>query len=205
LLVRGFFCLHCGTLYYSIPYLCHSANPMNIRFDNITLRPLDKNDATQLLALIDRNRPRLLDYFPVTSRSITDINSSKYYIKQKIAEAAKREHYTYVIEDDSKTLQGIFILKNIDWWVPKGELAYFIDKDLEGKGIMTKVMAEMVRYCFDTLEMNKLFILTSTDNYASRKIAEKNGFKVEGILRKNYRIPTGLVDNIHYGLLRGEE
>ena len=177
---------------------------MNIQFDNYILRLLEKNDAVQLLALIDRNRPRLLDYFPVTSRSITDIKTAKNYIKQKTAEAAKREHYTYVIEDENKTLQGLFILKNIDWWVPKGELAYFIDKDIEGKGIMTKAMAEMVRYCFDSLDMNKLFILTSTDNQSSRKIAEKNGFKVEGILRQNYRIPSGLVDNVHYGLLRGE-
>ena len=201
----GLFYLHCCTLCFSITYLCYSATLMNIRFDNLTLRPPEKNDAIKLLALIDRNRERLLDYFPVTSRQIVDLRTCKYYIKQKTTEAAKREHYTFVIEDENKTLLGLFILKNIDWWVPKGEMAYFIDKDREGKGIMTKAMAEMIRYCFDTLEMNKLFILTSTDNHASRKIAEKNGFKIEVILRENYRITSGLVDNVHYGLLKGEE
>jgi RimJ/RimL family protein N-acetyltransferase len=177
---------------------------MTIRFDNFTLRPLEKNDAVQFLALIDNNRARLRDYFPNTSQQITDLGTCKKYIKQKTAEAGNREIYSFVLVDEKKDLQGLFILKNIDWWVPKGELAYFIDKDLEGKGIMTRALSEIVTYCFDTLDMNKLFILTSTDNHASRKIAEKNGFKIEGILRQNYRIPSGLVDNVHYGLLKAE-
>ncbi len=178
---------------------------MTIQFDNFILRPIQEHDKVQFLTLIDRNRVRLRDYFPVTSREITDLKTCKNYIKQKTAEANKREHYSFVIEDENKRLQGLFILKNLDWWVPKCELAYFIDKDMEGKGIMTRGLSALIKYCFDTLKMNKLFILTSTDNYASRKIAEKNGFKIEGILRQNYRIPSGLVDNVHYGLLRGEE
>ena len=118
-------------------------------------------------------------------------------------QADKKEHFCFVIEDENNNLQGLLIIKNIDWRVPKGELAYFIDRGLEGKGIMTKALTHLANWCFQTLGINKLFILTATGNEASRKTDEKNGFEIEGILRKNFRIASGdLVDMVYYGLLK---
>ncbi len=176
---------------------------MNITIDNLTLRPLESNDASAFFDLIDRNRIRLRDYFPVTISVITNLENCKRYIEEKAEQALIREHYCYVIADKQSRLLGLIILKNIDWRVPKGELAYFIDKDYEGKGITSRALSALVSYCFDTMEMNKLFILTAVDNHPSRKLAEKTGFETEGILRKNFRLSDGrLVDNVYYGLLR---
>jgi len=179
---------------------------MNIAFDNRTLRSIENNDAPQLLSLIERNRARLTDYFPVTSNEITTLETSRNYIANKLELAEKREHFCFVVEDANPGLLGLFILKNFDWLVPKCEIAYFIDKDREGKGIMTGALSVLIKYCFEEMSMNKLFIMTATDNLPSRKVAEKNGFEVEGILRKNFRVPAGgLVDMVYYGLIRNEQ
>jgi RimJ/RimL family protein N-acetyltransferase len=170
---------------------------MNIPFLNLNLRMLAGTDSAQLLELIDRNRPRLLNYFPMTAASITNLTSSFTFVNEKLELAKKKNHFVMLIENEEKQLRGLFFLKNIDWGVPKAELAYFIDKDLEGKGVMTKALCEVVNYGFYTLGMNRLYIITGVDNHASRKIAEKNGFEVEGILRRNFRIASGeLVDNV---------
>ena len=176
---------------------------MEQQIADFNLRHLAVNDGTQFLNLIDRNRQRLLDFFPVTTASITNLESAFKYVDQHLAMEARKEQYILVLEDKEMLLQGMIIIKNIDWRVPKAELAYFIDKNLQGQGIMTKALGEAVTYGFEELGMNRLFIITSVDNLSSRRIAEKNGFEAEGVLRKNFRISNGeLIDNVCYGKLK---
>jgi len=175
---------------------------MNLSFLNLTLRDLTKEDGPEFYSLIDRNRLRLRNYFPVTIATISGLDACFKYIDEKVDQASNREHYAFVLEDENKQLQGLFFIKNIDWRIPKGELAYFIDKGLEGNGIMTKALGAVADYGFTNLGMNKLFLITATDNLPSRKIAEKNNFKLEGILRSNFKLSSGeLVDMAYYGLL----
>ena len=177
---------------------------MNISFLNLTLRSLTIEDGPEFYALIDRNRLRLRDYFPVTTATIINLDACFKYLDNKLDQANKKEHFTFVIEDVNQQLRGLFFIKNIDWRVPKAELAYFIDKMLEGKGIMTSALGAVVDYGFNYLQINKLFLLTATDNLPSRKIAEKNRFQLEGILRSNFKLCSGeLTDMAYYGLLRG--
>ncbi|MCL5028997.1 MAG: GNAT family N-acetyltransferase [Bacteroidetes bacterium] len=50
--------------------------------------------------------------------------------------------------------------------------------------------------------MNKVFLRIAEDNISSRRVAEKNGFIVEGILRQDFNISEGeRIDVIYYGLL----
>ncbi len=176
---------------------------MKQHFKDFKFRLLTTNDGAKLLELINRNRQRLVDYFPVTSSAITNLDSSFKYVDQYLGMEARKEQFILVLEDKDNLLQGMILIKNIDWRVPKAELAYFIDKSLQGKGIMTRALEATVRYGFEELGMNRLFIITSVDNHSSRKIAEKNGFEAEGLLRKNFRISSGeLIDNVYYGKLK---
>ena len=70
---------------------------------------------------------------------------------------------------------------------------------------MTKALAEMINYCFGTLKLNKLFLRSSPLNFGSIKAAEKNGFKLEGFMRKDFKNGNGvLIDIAYYGLLNKE-
>lgn len=173
-------------------------------FDNYSIRLIHPDDTEQLLALINANRTRISNYFQKTSKAVYDKSSSKAYIKASIKAANLKEHYCFVIEDPLEhKLSGVIFLKKFDWAIPKCELGYFIDKDKEGKGITTKALAEIINYCFDSLKLNKLFLRAAVDNFQSKKVAEKNGFITEGILRKDFKTQDGvLIDVAYYGLLR---
>jgi len=176
---------------------------MNVSFQNLALRHLNAEDGRELYRLVDRNRYRLQNYFPVTVNTLASLSGAFKYVDDKLKEEAEKMHYTFVLEAADHTLQGAIFIKNIDWRVPKAELAYFIDESLEGRGIMTRAISEVVQFGFGDLDMNKMYIITSVDNTASRKMAEKNGFETEGILRSNFRIATGeLIDMVYYGILR---
>lgn len=173
-------------------------------FDNYIIRLIRQEDAEQFLELVMANRPYISNYFQTTSKTVYDKKSAKEYIKTKINLANDKVHYCFVIEDISEhKLSGSLFLKNFDWTIPKCELGYFIDKNKEGKGITTKATAEIIKFCFDRLKLNKLFLRAAADNFPSRKVAEKNGFIAEGIIRNDFKTENGvLIDVVYYGLLR---
>jgi RimJ/RimL family protein N-acetyltransferase len=178
---------------------------MNKHFDTYRMRLIAEEDAPGLFRLIEKNRIRLRDYFPNSIKSIVTEESALQYILEKTRQCQNKVFYCFVIESvkEGKELIGIVFLKNVEWTIPKAELAYFIDQDYERMGIITKSISFVITYSFDTLKLNKLYLRVSGDNKASQRVAEKNGFRTEGTLRSDFKTSDGkLIDLIYYGLLR---
>jgi len=174
-----------------------------MQFGNYIIRLISKEDAVLFFKLICNNTNRLNNYLPKTTKANSSLEFTKIYIDQKIHQAEAKENFCFVLEDIiTKDLVGAIFLKSFDWSVPKCELAYFIDKNHEGKGVISKALKEIIDYCFSTLKLNKLFLRTAMDNEGSKKVAEKNGFVQEGILRKDFMTKESeLIDVIYYGLV----
>ena len=173
----------------------------------IEIRPVEMDDYTDVYNIIEKNRERLVMYFPKTSRSIKDIETTKKFIKQKIKQAWQKEQFCFVTSmKSSARIIGMIMIKNIDWTIPKAELAYFIDKDFEGMGITSNAVQSVVEFCFERLEMEKLYIKFNPENAASKKVAIKNGFEKEGFLKREFRTGQGqLTDVERYGLLKKQK
>lgn len=126
------------------------------------------------------------------------------YVEDKVALADKREMFVFVILVEEK-IAGLLIVKNINWRIPKCELAYFIDRTHEGQSVMSVALDMLLEHCFNTLKMHKIYICVSPENERSRRLPIKKGFKLEGLLRHEFRIETGeLVDVEYYGKIKGE-
>jgi ribosomal-protein-serine acetyltransferase len=168
------------------------------------VRLMEKEDFTEIYSLIEKNRDRLLMYFPKTSAGIKDLEAAKKFARHKVRQALEREQYYFVVALKSVAeIIGMVMVKNIDWTIPKGELAYFIDHNYEGIGITSNAVKRVVEYCFKELEMEKLYIKFNPENVGSKKVAIKNGFEKEGFLKREFRTGLGeLTDVERYGLLR---
>lgn len=168
------------------------------------VRLIEKEDFEELYNLIERNRERLLMYFPKTSVTIKDLDKAKKFVKQKVKQALEREQFCFVISlYSNNTIIGMVMVKNIDWTIPKGELAYFIDENYEGIGITSNAVKYVVEYCFKELEMEKLYIKFNPENVGSKRVAIKNGFEKEGFLKREFRTGLGELSDVErYGLLR---
>ncbi len=168
------------------------------------IRLIEKEDFTEIYDLIEKNRERLIMYFPKTSAVIKDLEAAKKFAKQKVKQALERQQYCFLIALESHAeIIGMVMVKNIDWTIPKGELAYFIDENYEGVGITSNAVKWVVEYCFEQLEMEKLYIKFNPQNAGSKKVAIKNGFEKEGLLKREFRTGLGeLTDVERYGLLR---
>ena len=172
--------------------------------EGIEIRLITKDDVIPFYELIEKNRQRLTMYFPKTLKRIRDLDSTRLFIDLKMNEAAKKEGYWFIVisQKDNRFI-GSLVIKDLDLTVPKCELAYFIDEDHEGKGITTKATQWLVSYCFDELDMVKIFVRVNPANEGSKRVALKNGFIKEGYMKKEYRNGYGeLTDAEHYGLVR---
>lgn len=171
-------------------------------FRNYTVRLISEHDAEALFSLIDRNRPRL-DFFAGTLSKTTTPGDTRLFIQDMMQRKESRAYFPFfVTRNEDGAAVGFIDVKNIDWHIPKAELGCFIDEEYAGKGVSFNALSAVVDHCFAEQGINKLFLHTHPDNTAARRLAEKCGFEVEGIIRKDYRTARGnIVDLVYYGRL----
>ena len=84
----------------------------------------------------------------------------------------------------------------------KIEIGYWLRSDLQGKGIISKSLTKLIDYAFSELNMRKVQISAAVDNQASRRVCERLGFKLEGIITRAENLNGRVVDHVVYGLNR---
>lgn len=96
-------------------------------------------------------------------------------------------------------------LKNIDKLNKHAELGIAIgDKTYWGKGYGLSAMKEMLRWGFDQLDLNKIWLRVEIDNLKAITSYKRIGYVEEGILRQD-RLRNGeFVDRIRMSMLRSE-
>lgn len=173
-----------------------------MHFNDHHVRLLSENDADALFYLIDRNRKRLEDFFAGTVAKTKNLEGTRNYVKEVMQRIESNTYFPFVVTGGDELMIGFVDVKNIDWNIPKGELGCFIDEAHAGKGVSFRALTAVVDWCFAEKGFRKLFLRTHQDNTAARKLAEKCGFEVEGIIRKDYKTTRGdLVDLVYYGRL----
>ncbi len=137
-----------------------------------------------------------------------------------IAKTTKPEHSYEFIQDTLRKLNdqellalGIFYdgaliggLSMHEWHhdTRRAQLGYWIAREYEGRGIVTRVLEAFITYIFANIGLNKLEIHYVAANARSGNVAERLGFRVEGLLRKCALRNGQLEDMVVTGLLRTE-
>jgi [ribosomal protein S5]-alanine N-acetyltransferase len=85
------------------------------------------------------------------------------------------------------------------------EIGYHLfDPGARNKGVMGEALRLAVRYLFSRHKINRLQVVTAPENEASKRLALKCGFKLEGTLRGNIFHDGHNSDSLLYSLLRAE-
>jgi len=85
------------------------------------------------------------------------------------------------------------------------EIGYqILKKEDRGRGYGTEALRMIVAFLFESKPIPRLEIVTTADNSAARRIAEKCGFRHEGTMRSSFYVRGRYVDSVVYGLLREE-
>ncbi|MDD3303044.1 MAG: GNAT family protein [Candidatus Gracilibacteria bacterium] len=84
------------------------------------------------------------------------------------------------------------------------EIGYWLGKKYWGNGIIPECVEKMKEISFDVIGAEKVIITTIKENMNSRRVAEKSGFKLDGILRNDMYVKGAFFDKVVYSFLREE-
>ena len=84
-------------------------------------------------------------------------------------------------------------------------IGYWVAAPARGQGVCTRALTLLSRWALTEPELRRLELITDPDNHASQRVAEKVGFRREGVLRSHLLHPDGrLRDSVMFSLLPGE-
>jgi ribosomal-protein-serine acetyltransferase len=178
---------------------------MNIKLrvdDNIVLYLLDHDHAEALYQLVKTNRLHLREWLPWVDqmRSVEDFRK---YINSSKQRYASHTEMGYVILINY-VMVGRIGLYNIDVFNKSASIGYWLGKEWEGKGIITRCCKAVIDEGFKRLKLNRIEIRAAVENFKSQAIPQRLGFKKEGIIRQGEFVNNQFVDLYVYSMLKDE-
>jgi ribosomal-protein-serine acetyltransferase len=170
--------------------------------ENITLEIIDDHHAEALHALVDENRTYLKTWLPWVDHMKT-VDNFRRFIKESRKRYADRNEIAYVIIYN-KILIGRIGLYHLDHQNKIASIGYWIDKESQGYGIITRCCNSIINYAFSSLDFNRIEIKCGTENIKSSSIAERLNFKKEGILRQAEMHQDRFIDLYLYSMLKND-
>ncbi len=167
--------------------------------ERLRLRPFTDADADDLFAL--QSNARVLRYWD--SAPWTDRSQVASFMAGCRRMADEGTGARPAIERKS---DGAFIgWCTFNEWNPdfrSASLGYCLREEAWGHGYATEAARALLKWAFDTLDLNRVQSETDTRNVASARVLEKLGFLREGTLREDCIVNGDVSDSWVYGLLR---
>ena len=110
----------------------------------------------------------------------------------------------WAVTDGAGVVLGRVALREIRLADGVAECTYWVLPAARNRGVATAATAEVARWALDELGLHRLFLMHSTANPASCRVAAKAGFALEGTLRSAMRHPDGWHDMHLHGRVRGD-
>lgn len=165
---------------------------------NITLRPLQPNDAEKLYQL--RKDPAIMRYI---DRPMMRSAEEAVKLIDLILELQQRNEaamWAITLPGDGE------MIGNIGYWeiTPehfRSEIGYMLSPAYQGKGIMTTAIKEILKIGFKTLGFHSIAANVNPANQASIKLLQRAGFTAEAYFKENYYFDGKFLDTIVFGIL----
>jgi len=170
--------------------------------EHLLLRTYEIDDFRQLFDAINGSRQHLGVWLSWVGKTIRAEHSLEF-IQESHRKLQDQEMLALGIFYDGEVIGGV----SMHEWTHntrRAQVGYWICKEYEGQGIVTRVLGAFISYIFEHVGLNKIEIHYVTANNRSAKVAERLGFKTEGVLRQaGFR--NGMIeDMVITGLLKNE-
>jgi RimJ/RimL family protein N-acetyltransferase len=175
---------------------------VELRDRDLVLRPWVEEDVPWLVAAC--NDPQITRWIPVIPSPYTEEDARAFIggESRPAPEYSVPEHSFAIAVDGSPAGAIGMSVNSMNY---RGRIGYWVAAPSRGAGVCTHALRLLSRWAFDDLELRRLELITDPDNVASQRVAEKVGYRREGVMRSHLLHPDGrLRDSVMFSLLPGE-
>jgi RimJ/RimL family protein N-acetyltransferase len=177
--------------------------PCEIRTTRLVLRVPAAGDGQAVAHSVLASLGELKPWMPWATDAY-DLAAAESWCRKSAGEFLLREQLQFLLAlADGAGHVGNAGLFAFNWQTKKCEIGYWLATRHRGHGYMTEAVGALTRLAFDTLGMRRVQIDTDVRNVASRRVAERCGYALEGILRSIHLDTAGNpYDRCVYAILR---
>jgi len=168
--------------------------------ETLSLELLNDTHAEAIFELVDVNREVLREWLPWVDYMQT-VEHFRKFVRDSEHSRKQEIDYGFVILEEESVVGRIGIYR-VDQPNKTGSIGYWLGNGFAGRGIITKACEAIIDYGFETLQLNRLEIRCGTQNGKSKAVAERLGFKQEGILSQAEWIGDKCIDHYLFALLK---
>ncbi len=168
--------------------------------DGLELRLVEERDADEIFRATEANRAYLREWLPWVD-STRSVQETRAFIERSLEQVRLSDGFQCRILADGRFAGMIGYLYH-DWKNLRTEIGYWLQRDLQGRGIMTRATGALVDFAFENLGLNRVEVRAATDNRRSRAVPERLGFIQEGVLREAAWLNNHFIDLVVYAKLR---
>jgi len=187
--------------------------PIVLREGPVSLRPPSVRDSRAWHDLQTRNRAWLAQWEATVPPETPYVRRLTY---RELVRRGRREAsagrmmpfnvwYTDPQADNKLRMVGQLNVAGISWGsLCSAHIGYWVDERVAGRGIIPTALALAVDHCFQTVGLHRVEVNIRPENNPSRRVAEKLGFREEGLRLAYLHIDGGWRDHIAYALTAPE-
>lgn len=169
--------------------------PARIDTARLVVRMVQPTDGPRLNAAvcesIDDLRPTMpwAQTAPTLAQSDAECRrlSAQFLIRQNLA--------FFIFERHADGTEGDMVggtgLHRIDWKIRRFEIGYWCRSSCRGRGFIHEAVIALAELAFDALRARRVEVRMDDTNLPSRRVAERAGFTLEGVLRNYSLTPQG--------------
>ena len=173
---------------------------------NVFLRPLRAEDAPSLLEMRLADRDFLADFEPHRQPSyFTRSGQAAEIAADEVDDRAGGGHAFGIFRTEDERLAGRVRLSNVvrGAW-DNATLGYFVARSYSGRGVATEAVGLTLGFAFEEASLHRVQAGVMPHNHASRRVLEKNGFRLEGRAERYLFIGGAWQDHDIYALTQEE-
>jgi [ribosomal protein S5]-alanine N-acetyltransferase len=183
--------------------------PVELTEGDVALRPIRQRDRGAWREVNQRNRTWLRPWEatippPPPGHFPPRRPTFRQMVRHLRGEAQAGRMLPFVVTYQGR-LAGQLTVAGITWGsMCSAYIGYWVDSAVAGRGVMPTAVALATDHCFLTLGLHRLEICVRPENGPSRRVAEKLGYREEGIRPRYLHIDGGWRDHLVYALTSEE-
>ncbi|HAM62505.1 MAG: hypothetical protein A2Y20_01745 [Firmicutes bacterium GWF2_51_9] len=179
---------------------------MELQIDDVMLVPMYTIKVPTLLEFNRANRFHIERNFPTKQKDFYTLEAHQRHVLESLLNFERGDAYNFaVVGKGRKMIARASLYRVLRENYHNAHISILVDYRHQHVGYGDKILKRLLKHAFEDLKLHKVSAEVMPTNFATVALLKKNGFVMEGVLRKSINVFGQWEDHAIYGLLNPNE